>query len=715
MRLLTTYICFFVSISISAQVGNDSLSTHTCEHVSHLLEDQKIEEAYRSILELNEPCPKIEHVATQALVFAAHGDYVLAHFLMRQVEAATNADDYSIQLLRIEELMVLDEKQFPAEFANTAWSGPENDLVVFAKDSVTEIADDRNNWKSKFPYREQSAGWYQLKGETHEKWAKKAERLHVLGLGSSAYYLDSLVLLTVWSERPFSKFGSVGEIICMDKSGKRVKTLGIASDTIQNIHPAVKGHEIIISSNRPGGIGGMDLWRAQISESGYSNWENLGREYNTPGDEVFPSWVGDTLFFSSNRIDRGYGGLDIYAKRESGSQLMAYPLNTAYDDFGLLKKDSTRFYLISNRPGTKGGDDIFEMTITRPEQYFNQVVGRIETGGQDMSGVKIEIFKPDGSFVASTTVDEAGYFKVKHLMGDSEYELKVQSDSIPEHTRLKLYSDDGALLKDVPVHTTGVVVFELLSPSDYTLDKMDKDDDSVLSIDIAGLYAPEESEAEGGLQIYLEDSNGQLIGVSSTSEDGRFIFDAIRPDVRYTIRSEVSDPNAEIHILDKNGNIIETISPERSKNYVYIRLSDEMQVITMTNELNESVSVSQGEIFDLPVIHFDLDRAELTNESRTSLNKVADLLKKNPGVEIEVMGHTDSRGPSNYNLELSQQRIDAVIAYLEKVGIDGRRMRGEGFGEKHLLNKCSDGVECTEEEHAVNRRTEMKVFKKSEL
>ncbi len=715
MKALATYILVLLSVAAYAQQGLDTLTAHSCERVSHLLKEQKIEEAYRAMLALDEPCLKIEHMATQALVFAAHGDFVLAHFLMRQVEAATNEDEYSMQLLRIEELMLLDDVQYPGEISNTIWSGLMNDIVVFANDSIAEIADDRNTWKSKFPYREKASGWYQLREEGQLPWVKRAERLNVLGLGPSETVLDSLVLLTVWNEKPYSKFGPMGELICLDETGRRVKAFDLSADTVQYIHPAVRAKELIVASDRPGGYGGMDLWRAEISEVGYTNWENLGQNFNSAGNEVFPTWVGDTLYFSSDRSDRGYGGLDIYAKREGGIQLMAYPLNTAYDDFGLIEKDSTIFYLMSNRVGSKGGDDVFELVITRPEQYFKQVVGRIETGGQDMSGVNIEIFRPDGSFVASTTVDEAGYFKVKHLKGDSEYELKVQSDSIPENTRLKLYSDDGALLKDVPVHTTGVVVFELLSPSDYTLDKFDKDDDSVLSIDIAGLYAPEESKVEGGLQIYLEDSNGQLIGVSSTSADGHFVFDAIRPDVRYTIRSEVNDPNAEIHILDKNGNIIETISPERSKNYVYIRLTDEMQVITMTNELNESVSLSQGEIFDLPVIHFDLDRAELTKESLSSLDKVGDLMRKNPDVEIEVMGHTDSRGPAKYNLKLSQQRIDAVVAYLKDIGVEPNRMRGEGFGEKHLLNRCSDGVDCSEEEHAMNRRTEMKVFKKSEL
>ena len=77
---------------------------------------------------------------------------------------------------------------------------------------------------------------------------------------------------------------------------------------------------------------------------------------------------------------------------------------------------------------------------------------------------------------------------------------------------------------------------------------------------------------------------------------------------------------------------------------------------------------------------------------------------------IEIGAHTDASGPSGYNLELSERRAKAVKRYLEKKGISASRLVAKGYGETQLLNKCKDGVRCSKDEHAINRRTEFKVI-----
>ena len=74
------------------------------------------------------------------------------------------------------------------------------------------------------------------------------------------------------------------------------------------------------------------------------------------------------------------------------------------------------------------------------------------------------------------------------------------------------------------------------------------------------------------------------------------------------------------------------------------------------------------------------------------------------------MSHTDSRGNDAYNLSLSQQRANAVVNYLATKGIARSRMAAKGYGETRLVNKCSNGVQCTDEEHARNRRTEFRIL-----
>jgi len=86
-------------------------------------------------------------------------------------------------------------------------------------------------------------------------------------------------------------------------------------------------------------------------------------------------------------------------------------------------------------------------------------------------------------------------------------------------------------------------------------------------------------------------------------------------------------------------------------------------------------------------------------------------MKDNPGIVIELGSHTDSRGSSQSNLALSDKRAKASAAYIISKGIDKSRIYGKGYGETMLLNRCANGVPCSEEEHAINRRTEFKIVR----
>ena len=81
----------------------------------------------------------------------------------------------------------------------------------------------------------------------------------------------------------------------------------------------------------------------------------------------------------------------------------------------------------------------------------------------------------------------------------------------------------------------------------------------------------------------------------------------------------------------------------------------------------------------------------------------------NPTLEIELASHTDSRGTDKYNQDLSQRRAQSVVDYLVSRGIARDRMVAKGYGESRLINKCADGVSCSEAEHQQNRRTEFTI------
>jgi outer membrane protein OmpA-like peptidoglycan-associated protein len=108
-------------------------------------------------------------------------------------------------------------------------------------------------------------------------------------------------------------------------------------------------------------------------------------------------------------------------------------------------------------------------------------------------------------------------------------------------------------------------------------------------------------------------------------------------------------------------------------------------------------------------IYYDYNSTRITPESRRQLDQLAVILERNATIGLDLNAHTDARGDAAYNLKLSQQRADAAIVYLSSKGLPSQRFNSRGFGESRLLNECCDGVSCTEPEHGLNRRTEIRL------
>lgn len=109
-------------------------------------------------------------------------------------------------------------------------------------------------------------------------------------------------------------------------------------------------------------------------------------------------------------------------------------------------------------------------------------------------------------------------------------------------------------------------------------------------------------------------------------------------------------------------------------------------------------------------IYYDLDKYYIRNDAAVELDKVVKLLKDNPAIIIELGSHTDSRGGTRHNMTLSSNRAKAAVKYiLDQGNIHKGRISAKGYGETKLVNKCVDGVKCSEAEHQKNRRTELKI------
>lgn len=129
-----------------------------------------------------------------------------------------------------------------------------------------------------------------------------------------------------------------------------------------------------------------------------------------------------------------------------------------------------------------------------------------------------------------------------------------------------------------------------------------------------------------------------------------------------------------------------------------------------TNGEGYPKGINPNNPYEIPEIYWDYDKWDIREASKPYLNYVADLLKDNEGLKVEVSSHADSRGSIPYNDELSEKRANAVAEYLVSKGVRRSMLISRGYGERRLVNGCSDGAECSEEQHEENRRTEFTVI-----
>lgn len=188
----------------------------------------------------------------------------------------------------------------------------------------------------------------------------------------------------------------------------------ITSDTLSSYaHPAVSpdGVWLYFSSDMPGGQGGKDIWRINLKER-QGTLENLGEWINTPGDEVFPSFRSDSIFYFASNGHPGFGGLDIFRAEQTKSggwnvTNMGRPVNSSSDDFGITFGEGESGYFSSNRTDARGYDHLYSFelpelkilisgwVLDKDEEPVPNAVIRIV--GNDGSNQK-QVARNDGSF-----------------------------------------------------------------------------------------------------------------------------------------------------------------------------------------------------------------------------------------------------------------------------------------------------------------------------
>ena len=149
-----------------------------------------------------------------------------------------------------------------------------------------------------------------------------------------------------------------------------------------------------------------------------------------------------------------------------------------------------------------------------------------------------------------------------------------------------------------------------------------------------------------------------------------------------------------------------TVSVESGVTQLPIAQEKPEPVVVKTPEPKIKVGTDLAKEFGIKEIYFDLGKYNIRPDAALQLEKIINFMKEYPTAKIDIRSHTDCRASHKYNETLSDNRAKSIREYLVKSGIDAGRLTGRGYGETQLVNKCADGVKCSEEEHQQNRRSE---------
>jgi peptidoglycan-associated lipoprotein len=221
------------------------------------------------------------------------------------------------------------------------------------------------------------------------------------------------------------------------------KMLSVSVDSTWDSCPAISadGKTLYFASNRVGGIGGIDLYRATLDAAGrVGRAVNMGKEINTAGDDMFPYVSEDGKLYFSSDGHPGLGGLDLFvATRNEGKvkiKNLGIPLNSSYDDFALAFRSPTSGFISSNREGGKGEDDIYYFEDKTPDiklvRYY--LVGKVVTTDdktateKELTGVKIRFQDEDGKIIEQSVTKEDGKFGTYPLQVGKSYTILTEKE-----------------------------------------------------------------------------------------------------------------------------------------------------------------------------------------------------------------------------------------------------------------------------------------------
>jgi outer membrane protein OmpA-like peptidoglycan-associated protein len=439
---------------------------------------------------------------------------------------------------------------------------------------------------------------------------------------------------------------------------------------------------IYFASNRPGSaikkfiyddslkvidtVFSTDIYKTSYVDGEWSTPVNLGELINTNKDEVFPfiSSKG-ILYFSSNGWP-GMGGLDIFSSDMSNTEPehIGNPLNSNADDFAYYVNEFTgKGYISSNREAWV--DQIY--SFTKPVFKAELVAVLKSCKGTPLKNKTVQIVDLTKNIASAIKTNAQGKTEDPYILEKNrKYIIYYPGDDINKaDTALFTATVDG----EFEVNLTTYIKTNVT--------KLIAKDESGLPLEnvMMNLY-----KHDGSTINYLTTSNGAY----SWKNEGIARIDSVKMNLINYDDAKASIPMKFV------GNCLDTVA------------------------IPLIMKMKQGEEFiRLEMVLYNFDKFSLRPEGEMELDKLVKYMKEHPELKVELSSHTDSRGSIAYNDKLSNNRSSSCVDYIISKGISSKMIIAKGYGESMLLNQCKDGVQCSIEEHQVNRRTELKLLSPS--
>lgn len=511
------------------------------------------------------------------------------------------------------------------------------------------------------------------------------------------------------------------------ESGKFLLFTQTINGSDSEFAPAFYGDKVTFASNRKGattlGTSKVHDWNdkpfydlyevGRVDNSSLKDVNEFSKKINTNFHESTAVFTSDlqTMYFTRNNFTKrnyqtdanGVNRLKLYRavkKGDNWSEAEELPFNS--NEYSVahpaLSPDGSILYFSSDMPGSAGLADIWMVKVLGDNTYGTPVnLGKeVNTDGRDtfpfVSRSNMLFWASDGR---------------PGLGGLDIYAIQLDADGKPKDGIFNIGEPVNSNHDDFTFIIDEDMKYGFFASNRPTGSGEDDIYGFIMNEDLARLCAPtltgtlKEKNTKEPIQdavVSLRDTNNTILKQVKTDFNGIYDFGTIDCGSSYLIRGvAVGYDTVEERFT----------APNKTEAVV-------KNLEVLNNKLdpnNIKVGDDLAKVLNIPMIYFDFDKSNIRPDAEVELQKILSVMQEYPNMVIDIRSHTDSRASFAYNVALSDRRAKSTRAYLIRKGISASRLKAAGYGEYQLVNECADGVQCTEEEHQLNRRSEFIVIK----